>query len=116
MNDEPRDDAPLSPSASAGSEGMPLRWIIGAFAVGLLLLGGYKGVQWLEANRDTLLRAGGRAPARPPRWPSAPRRCRRLPRSAAPSARRNPTRLRPISAANPRPPPWRAMAASASAW
>ena len=57
MNDEPRDDAPLSPSASAGSEGMPLRWIIAAFAVGLLLLGGYKGVQWLEANRDTLLRA-----------------------------------------------------------
>ena len=65
MNDEPRDDAPLSPSASAGSEGMPLRWIIGAFAVGLLLLGGYKGVQWLEANRDTLLRAPVAAPPGP---------------------------------------------------
>ncbi|MDR2128736.1 MAG: hypothetical protein LBP52_06685 [Burkholderiaceae bacterium] len=56
MNSELRDDdAPAAHPLPPEREGSPTRWIVSAFAICLLALGGYKGVQWLGEHRDTLL-------------------------------------------------------------
>lgn len=58
MNTETR-----APVRAVRKEGALARWIITAFFTGLLLLGGYKGALWLQANRDTVLRQPPFAPA-----------------------------------------------------
>ena len=61
MNTETR-----APARAARKEGALVRWIIRVFVVGLLLLGGYKGALWLQANRDTVLPALRQPPFAPP--------------------------------------------------
>ena len=52
-----------APVRAARKDGALTRWVIPIFVVGLLLLGGYKGAHWLQANRDMVLRKPPFAPA-----------------------------------------------------